>query len=144
MSDSDSFDLIYEIHKNYKEDKSSEKFKLSDYKLKGEKIKHNIAKKSSEIECEYYILEDIVNFKLKGSTSAYAMVSLDIWDYVCKYNWYLGKAGYPLCYDLHKLTLHRFVYSCILQHRPPKDLYVDHIDRNKLNNTNTNLRLVTP
>lgn len=101
-------------------------------------------KKPKEKDDEYFIFEDTVMFKLQGSTSAYAIVSLNKWEYVNKYEWYLGKAGYPLCYKLVKMTLHRFIFTYILGQSPPSELYVDHIDRNKLNNTNQNLRLATP
>ena len=96
------------------------------------------------LDTEHFIFEDIVMFKLKGSTSAYANVSVNKWQFVSKYDWYLGKAGYPLCYTLGKMTLHRFIFTYIMGQYPPSELYVDHIDRNKLNNTDQNLRLATP
>ena len=98
-------------------------------------------------ECDFYILDDVVYFMLKGRAQkdgTYAMVSMDKWPYVSKYQWYLGKSGYPMSYDLGKMQLHRFVYTYILKAYPPSNLYVDHIDRNKLNNTDNNLRLATP
>lgn len=104
-------------------------------------------KKSTEIIYDFYIMDDIVYFALKGRAKKeglYAMVSADKWCYVSKYEWYLGKSGYPLCYDLGKMQLHRFVYTYILGEYPPSEMYVDHIDRNKLNNTDKNLRLATP
>lgn len=100
--------------------------------------------KTKENRHDFYILDDIVNFKLKGTTTAYAMVSMNKWFYVSQYDWYLGKAGYPICYQLGQQTLHRFVYTYVLGRKPPIDLYVDHSDRNKLNNTDENLRLATP
>ena len=72
------------------------------------------------------------------------MVSMNKWPEVSRYQWYLGKAGYPMCYELGKMQLHRFVYTYIFGQYPPSNLYVDHIDRNKLNNTDENLRLATP
>ena len=72
------------------------------------------------------------------------MVSTNKWPYVSRYEWYLSKAGYPMCYQLGKIQLHRFVYKYIFGQYPPANLYVDHIDRNKLNNTDANLRLATP
>ena len=95
---------------------------------------------------DFYIFDDIIYFALKGRCKIegiYAMVSADKWQHVSKYEWYLGKAGYPLCYKLGKMQLHRFIYTYILGEYPPAKFCVDHIDRNKLNNTNNNLRLAT-
>ena len=96
---------------------------------------------------DFFIVDDVVYFCLKGRAkkdSTYAMISLNKWPFVSKYQWYLGKTGYPVCYQLGKMQLHRFIYSYILGQYPPSNLYVDHIDRNKLNNTDNNLRLATP
>lgn len=93
------------------------------------------------------MINDIVYFALKGRAKKdgiYAMVSAEVWPFVSKYEWYLGKAGYPICYDLGKMPLHKFVYNYILMDDIPQQLYIDHIDRNKLNNVNNNLRLATP
>lgn len=93
----------------------------------------------------FFIVDDVVYFALKGrANEIYTMISLDKWPLVSKYDWYLGKAGYPHCYELGKMQLHRFIFAYILGEMPPSNLYVDHIDRNKLNNTNSNLRLATP
>lgn len=103
--------------------------------------------KNKNIEYDFYIFDDTVHFMLKGRATKqgfYAMVSLDKWHYVCNYEWYLAKSGYPICYSLGKIHLHRFIYFQILGENPPSNLYVDHIDRNKLNNVDSNLRLVTP
>ena len=100
-----------------------------------------------ELLHEFFIIDDVVYFALKGRgkiEGAYAMISMNKWPAVSKYEWYLGKAGYPMCYKLHKMQLHRFIYTIILGETPPPNFYVDHIDRNKLNNTDTNLRLATP
>lgn len=96
---------------------------------------------------DYYIMDDIVYFVLKGRgkiEGMYAMVSANKWDKVSKYDWYLGKSGYAMCYKLGKMQLHRFIYTHILGESPPTNFFIDHIDRNKLNNTDNNLRLATP
>ncbi|XWV24680.1 mg680 protein [Tupanvirus deep ocean] len=115
---------------------------------KKEKSSGNNKKKiKKEIEHEYFVMDDVVYFELKGRAKKegiFAMVSLNKWPYVSKYDWYLGKNGYPCCYELGKIQLHRFVYTYIFGQYPPSNLYVDHIDRNKLNNTDDNLRLATP
>jgi hypothetical protein len=93
----------------------------------------------------YYIMNDTVYFKLFGRASdTYASVSIDKWLVVSQYKWYLGKNDYPCCYELYKTTLHKFVFRMITGCKIPSDIYIDHIDRNKLNNTNTNLRMVSP
>jgi hypothetical protein len=109
-------------------------------------------KKSSKKKCKddvnnFFIFDDVVYFELKGrggKDGIHAMVSVNKWPFVSCYDWYLGKSGYPLCYELGKMHLHRFIFTYILGQSPPTNLYVDHIDRNKLNNTDANLRLATP
>lgn len=101
--------------------------------------------KSQERLNEYFVVDDTVYFELKGrGKNSYAIISLNKWPAVSKYEWYLGKSGYPICYDLSKMKLHRFIFIVLLGERPPADIYIDHIDRNKLNNTDGNLRMVTP
>lgn len=57
-------------------------------------------------------------------------------DLVIKYTWYVDVLGYALAHDKGKIIkLHR-----LLMH-PPKNMYVDHIDRNPMNNTRRNLRI---
>jgi hypothetical protein len=64
-------------------------------------------------------------------------------EYFSQYRWYLHKNGYVTRkgYSDGKRTiiyLHREI--C----KPPDNLWVDHIDRDKLNNRSCNLRWVTP
>jgi len=102
-------------------------------------------KKTKIIVHNFFIVDDVVYFELKGrAIGIYAMVTHDKWPLVSKYEWYLGKTGYAVCYQLGKIQLHRFVFTHIFGQCPPSNMYVDHIDRNKLNNTNSNLRLATP
>lgn len=109
--------------------------------------KKSRAKKIQAIEHDYYIMDDVVYFALKGRAAQdnlFAMISSNKWPYVSKYNWYLGKTGYPTCYELGMVQLHRFVYTITFGQQIPSIFFVDHIDRNKLNNTDPNLRLATP
>lgn len=96
---------------------------------------------------DYFIIDDIVYFALRGRAlqdSTYAMVSKNKWPDVSKYEWYLSKSGYPITYDLSRTKLHRFVYTITFNQIIPSKMFVDHINRNKLDNTDDNLRLVTP
>ena len=99
------------------------------------------------VEQDFFIVDDVVYFALKGRAKVddlRAIVSLDKWIHVSKYEWYLGKTGYPICYQLGKMQLHRFVFTYVIGSYPPSEWYIDHTDRNKLNNTNGNLRIATP
>ena len=98
-----------------------------------------------ELHTDIYIMDNIVHFALEGrGKECYAMVSGDKWPIISKYSWYLGKAGYPICYDLGKISLHKLVYRLTTGTPCPQGLFIDHIDRNKLNNSDSNLRLATP
>jgi hypothetical protein len=72
-----------------------------------------------------------------NAKDGYATISAqDKW--VDSYNWYLGKNGYPATRLSGKLmTLHRLLLA------PPIGIGIDHVDRDKLNNTRENLRLCT-
>ena len=71
-----------------------------------------------------------------------AIVDDDMYDYLMQWKWHYGTA-----YALRHIYLgkrkqsNRFMHHEILQ--PPEGMYVDHIDRNKLNNTRDNLRTCT-
>lgn len=101
--------------------------------------------KPKKVEHKSFTVDDIVYFELKGRAAKehiLAFVSINKWPCVSKYAWYLDKNGYPFCYDIG-MHLHRFVYTLSFRQKIPSKLYVDHIDRNKLNNTDLNLRLAT-
>lgn len=97
-------------------------------------------------EYDYEMSNGVVYFVLKGRAqhdTIVAKVSQTKWPYVSAYNWYLGQSEYPVCYELGMMQLHRFVYGLILGEKLPEGFCVDHIDRDRLNNTDANLRLAT-
>ena len=55
---------------------------------------------------------------------------------VKKYTWHIGRCGYVLAHDGGMgIKLHRLLVQ------PPDNLFIDHIDRNPLNNCRENLRV---
>ena len=63
---------------------------------------------------------------------------VDIEDYnrIKSFRWYIDKVGYVVGYvDGKMVKLHRFITDC------PQDKVVDHINRNKLDNRKSNLRI---
>jgi hypothetical protein len=83
-----------------------------------------------------------------------AKISIDKIDIINQYKWYLGKDGYPFSYiNGSRIPLHRYVWwlntkswSNTINDQNDKiiKLYVDHINRDKLDATDENLRLSTP
>jgi hypothetical protein len=89
-----------------------------------------------------------------NSQSSQAKVSINKIDLISPHKWYLGKNGYPFAYIKGaRVPLHRYIWFIntgiwsnerINQDNTITKLYVDHINRNKLDATDENLRLSTP
>lgn len=73
------------------------------------------------------------------------LVSLKRVAHVIDHRWYLGKNGYPFTYIKGaRVQLHRYIWYLINGSLPDENVYIDHINRNKLDATDNNLRLSTP
>lgn len=74
--------------------------------------------------------------KLGGKRGGYTIISPSDYNLVSKYNWYQDQDGYARC-GLNSYTLHRIIMN------PPKNLVIDHINHNRLDNRRENLRILT-
>lgn len=69
-------------------------------------------------------------------TEDYFTINIDDWNQVKQYSWYLKNPGYISATINDKtIYLHRFLMNA------QKGDIIDHVDRNKMNNTRSNLRL---
>ncbi len=85
---------------------------------------------------DYYLVKLI-------NTDIYTKISIRWIDQISKYKWYLGKNNYPFTYiNNSRIQLHRFIHW--LNNNYWTNFYVDHINRDKLDNTDENLREATP
>jgi hypothetical protein len=97
-----------------------------------------------EIDPEY-LIELHGEASKQTQTKPYAKVSVGRIDEVIHYKWYLGKDGYPFTYIKGgRVPLHRYIWFCKSGVYRNDGLYVDHINRDKLDARDSNLRLATP
>jgi hypothetical protein len=86
-------------------------------------------------------MDNIFLLNLKN-TDLIAKVSICWTNQVSNYIWYLGKNGYPFTFiNGCRIQLHRYIHW--LNNNYWTNLYVDHINRDKLDATNINLREAT-
>ena len=78
-----------------------------------------------------------INLLGHGSSSQ-MIVSITSLDKVLSHDWYLKSSGYPFSYTARYHTLHRFLFG-----RQETGMVIDHINRNKLDNRLSNLRVIT-
>jgi hypothetical protein len=109
-------------------------------------------KNINEIEEKYYLVQ--LYGANPDSQSSQAKISLNKIDHINKHKWYLGKDGYPFAYIKgSRAPLHRYIWwlntGIWKNERTELDgriirLYVDHVNRNRLDARDENLRLSTP
>ena len=86
-----------------------------------------------EFELEGTREGDVVFIRIKVEI---VCVDVEDFDQIKGYRWYLDSDGYVIGYVEGKMVkLHRFITKC------PRNKVVDHINRNKLDNRKSNLRI---
>jgi hypothetical protein len=76
---------------------------------------------------------------LNKDKTKYTIVDDDLWYELSKYSWSIRDDNYVIGkINSKNIRMHRYILNT------PKDLYVDHIDNNSLNNKKENLRPATP
>jgi hypothetical protein len=82
--------------------------------------------------------EKVKKIYLGGKKGGFALVDADKYDELVKYKWHHTTTGYAKGYVNKKtISMHTFLM------KPPKLMVVDHINREKLDNTKKNLRIIT-
>lgn len=85
---------------------------------------------------EYEDYAEIILYDKNNKEKARALIDLENIDLVKNYKWSITPQGYVYC-STQSIRLHRLIAGC------PKDLVVDHINHNKLDNRRENLRICT-
>jgi len=95
-------------------------------------------------ECDYVQIELLGNHAI--GKNAIMLISKESFELVIQFVWYLGKDGYPITHgtDDNKIKFGRGKKIHKLLMNAPKGQVIDHINRDRLDNRLTNLRICTP
>ena len=85
---------------------------------------------------KYETYAEIILYNKKCEECGRTIIDIDDIDKVIGHKWSMDKRGYVDTKESPR-RLHRFIME------PPKDMEVDHINHNKLDNRKSNLRIVT-
>ena len=85
--------------------------------------------------------------KIKLTQNKFALVDDEDFEYLNQFKWQLNDNGYAVRSEHIYLGINKYKNNHIRMHREinktPKELFTDHINRNKLDNRKSNLRTVT-
>lgn len=87
----------------------------------------------------HFISDSLVEVIISNDSSKKMLVDAITWNYLKRFTWRVDNRDYCItCIENRPLAYHRIILDC-----PVEDGFVrDHIDRNPLNNTYSNLRVV--
>lgn len=104
--------------------------------------RHGYIKETTRLSAnKFEIKDDIVEIVLydnDGNECNRAIIDKEDLDKVKGYKWGMCHNYVSTLYNRKRILLHRFIVDC------EDGMMVDHIDGNPLNNTKSNLRIVTP
>jgi hypothetical protein len=85
--------------------------------------------------------------EIKLSQNKFAIVDNEDFDWLNQWKWHINNYGYAVRLQYVGKINGKYKYESVLMSRlimnAPEEMEVDHIDRNPLNNTKYNLRIVT-
>jgi hypothetical protein len=83
-----------------------------------------------------------IDISTKKYPNAYTLVDDEDYEYLNQWKWHKGNHGYVSnCKWTNGKTVHELIHRVIT--KAPKDMYVDHINHNKIDNRRCNLRICT-